>query len=84
MEIDEDCLSGNPMFNNKVTEGGSNLFQGDSPGFYLIHLGRDEGLIRPNLLNLIFHELHLRSRPNVQRRVRTVKLSLKGNNVSAR
>ena len=76
MKINQDCLSGNPMFNNKVTKGGSNLFQGDYPGFYPIHLGGDEGLIRPNLLNLIFYELHLRSRPNVQQRVRTVKLSL--------
>ena len=84
MEIDEDCLSRNPMFNDKVTKGGSNLFQGDQPGFYPIHLGGDEGLIRPDLLNLVFHELHLWSQPNVQRRVRMVKLSLKrGNNIGA-
>src|ERR1700743_554051 len=29
VEVNEDGLSGNPMFNDKVTKGGSNLFQGD-------------------------------------------------------
>src|ERR1700743_707482 len=37
VEINEDCLSGNPMFNDKVTKGGSNLFQGASPGFNPVH-----------------------------------------------
>ena len=29
VEIDKDSLSGNPMINDEVTEGGSNLLQGD-------------------------------------------------------
>ena len=29
VKVNEDGLSGNPMFNDEMTEGGSNLFQGD-------------------------------------------------------
>ena len=29
VQVDEDGLSRNPIFNNDVTEGGSDLFQGD-------------------------------------------------------
>ena len=29
VEVDKDGLSGNPMFNDKVTKRSSNLFQGD-------------------------------------------------------
>ena len=29
VEVNKDDLSGNPMFNNKVTKGSSDLFQGD-------------------------------------------------------
>ena len=77
MEINEDGLSRDPMFNNEVTEGSSNLFQGDQLGFHPIHLRRNKGLIAPDFLNLVLYELHLRSRPNVQQWVGMIELSLK-------